>query len=99
MLLSCDAKANGIGAKRNASAEPSTDTNQGINAQGSSFNADTHSLSNLQSTKRKSSSHAISSRDNDFIYDPQIRPHRQGNNKNLLMPYKNYFTTFYFILR
>ena len=80
MLLSCDAKANGIGTKRNASAEPPTNTNQGISAQGSSFNADTHSLSNLQATKRKSS-HAISSRDNDFIYDPQIRPHRQGNKK------------------
>jgi hypothetical protein len=96
MLLSCDAKAN-IGTKRNASAEPSTNTNQGISAQGSSFEVDTHSVSsNLQSTKRKSSSHAISSRDNDFIYDPQIRPHRQGNYKSLLRQYKIFFSTYLF---
>ena len=81
MLLSCDAKATAMGTKKNG--EPPMNTNNRLSAQGPSFNTDTHSISsNPQSTKRKSSSHAISSRDNDFIYDPQIRPHRQGNNEN-----------------
>ena len=100
MLLSCDAKANAIGTKRNTSAETSTITNHSIGSLGSSFNSETHSVpSNSQSAKRKSSSHAISSRDNDFIYDPQIRPHRQGNNKYLIIPYQHIFSKYFTILQ
>ena len=82
MLLSCDANAGPPGPNRNVSSE-STNANQRMNvlepSMSSSLDVDAKALSaNLQSMKRKSSSHTLNSRDNDFIYDPQIRPHRQG---------------------
>ena len=65
MLLSCDAKAKGA----KPSPQPTTNLSN-ANSQ----------RSNTQSTNSdKRSSLGSSIRDNDFIYDPQIRPHRQGN--------------------
>ena len=87
MLLSCDANAGPPGPNRNVSSE-STITNQRMNvlepSMSSSLDEDAKALSpNQQSMKRKSS-HTLNSRDNDFIYDPQIRPHRQGMLINLI---------------
>ena len=79
MLLSCDAKANASTTNLSVSAEPTKPSNQRINSLEPSFNEDSNTLTaNQQSTKRKISSHGLNTRDNDFIYDPQIRPHRQG---------------------
>ena len=64
MLLSCDAKAKG--------AKPSPQPVANV--------PNTSLRNNSQnSNSEKRSSHGGGIRDNDFIYDPQIRPHRQGN--------------------
>jgi hypothetical protein len=91
MLLSCDANAGPPGPNRNGSPEAITNTNQRMNAlepsMSSSLDVEAKApSSNQQSMKRKSSSHGISSRDNDFIYDPQIRPHRQESEQKCPYP-------------
>ena len=76
MLLSCDAKTNGVEANRNELTDSSNSNQRALE---SSIHVKTNTISSsLQSIKRKTSSHSLHSRDNDFIYDPQIRPHRQG---------------------
>ena len=69
MLLSCDAKAKG--AKPNP--QPVSNVQNTIQRQ---------NIQNSNSEKR--SSHGGGIRDSDFIYDPQIRPHRQGNLEGIL---------------
>ena len=64
MLLSCDAKAKGA----KPSPQPVTNVPNTIQRNNSQ-----------NSNSEKRSSHGGGIRDNDFIYDPQIRPHRQGN--------------------
>ena len=68
MLLSCDAKAKGA----KPSPQPVTNVPNTIQRNNSQ-----------NSNSEKRSSHGGGIRDNDFIYDPQIRPHRQGRTNYL----------------
>ena len=64
MLLSCDAKAKGV----KPSPQPVSNVQN---------NVQRNNVQNTNSEKR--SNHGGGIRDNDFIYDPQIRPRTQGN--------------------